>query len=56
MTDIVPTWPAFKKWTRDFFNKTYGDQRVVMKAVDVSHPFFNYVYIERERGRERENK
>ncbi|XP_076452015.1 uncharacterized protein LOC143287696 [Babylonia areolata] len=33
VTDVVPQWPAYKKWTKEYLNKTYGFERVVMKAV-----------------------
>ena len=34
VTDVVPEWKA-SKWTGKFFNDTYGDQRIAMKAVSV---------------------
>ncbi|XP_077862532.1 uncharacterized protein LOC144344480 [Saccoglossus kowalevskii] len=33
ITDVVPTWPAFN-WTKDFFVKNYGDDRITMKGVE----------------------
>ncbi|KAL8601813.1 hypothetical protein ACOMHN_020548 [Nucella lapillus] len=33
VTDVVPEWPAFHKWTKDYLNSTYGLHRVVMVAV-----------------------
>jgi histone arginine demethylase JMJD6 len=32
ITDCVPNWPAFKKWTVDFFTKKYGEEIVSMAA------------------------
>ncbi|XP_070566756.1 bifunctional arginine demethylase and lysyl-hydroxylase JMJD6-like isoform X2 [Ptychodera flava] len=34
VTDVVPKWPAFNKWSGKFFKKNYHDVRVAMKAVD----------------------
>ncbi|XP_077862533.1 uncharacterized protein LOC144344481 [Saccoglossus kowalevskii] len=33
ITDVVPTWPAFN-WTKDFFVKNYGEDRITMKGVE----------------------
>ena len=35
ITDAMNEWKA-NKWNKEFFVENYGDQQVVMKAVDVS--------------------
>ncbi|KAK6175422.1 hypothetical protein SNE40_013889 [Patella caerulea] len=32
LTTVMDDWPA-RKWSTELFNKTYGEQRIVMKAV-----------------------
>lgn len=36
VTDVVSTWPA-RSWTTEFFNITYGNEQVAMKAVKVKY-------------------
>ncbi|KAK7093432.1 uncharacterized protein [Littorina saxatilis] len=51
VTDVVPKWPAYEKWTREFLNSTYGKERVVMVATKgkledkegMSLPMFGFV-------------
>ncbi|KAJ3280330.1 hypothetical protein HDU76_009210, partial [Blyttiomyces sp. JEL0837] len=40
MTDIVPTWPAYQKWSIPYLNKTYAD--VLFRAESVDLPFKSY--------------
>lgn len=43
LTDVVPTWPAFSKWNRDYLTKQYGDHfsKVAGRNMKVSN-FFRY--------------
>ncbi|KAK3583771.1 hypothetical protein CHS0354_022808 [Potamilus streckersoni] len=33
VTDVVPNWPA-SSWTKDFFLERYGDERILLHAVE----------------------
>ncbi|KAJ3281041.1 hypothetical protein HK104_000249 [Borealophlyctis nickersoniae] len=41
ITDVVPTWPAFERWSLSYFQKQYGDRLFRAEAVDI--PFSDYV-------------
>ncbi|KAJ3264239.1 hypothetical protein HDU77_009078 [Chytriomyces hyalinus] len=40
LTDVVTKWPAFKKWSMDYLEKTVGD--TIFRAESVDLPFKSY--------------
>ena len=31
LSDVVSHWPAFEKWTPDYFPQTYGDKKLTLR-------------------------
>jgi Cupin-like domain len=41
LTQIVPKWKAFTRWTPEYLVKSFGEQRVSVYAAPLAEPFFD---------------